>query len=489
MRRRIRNALTLAALVLFQPFSGCGPNMDDPAKVLERASLEIDGGRYQQAIDILEAYEERKPGNADIAEQLAFACSQKGDHRMAAYHFGRLAELSPDRQQALLFAAQSLVEAGDPSGAMMLYESYLSSNNADAGAALSFASLALQQGQPDKALGAYNLAYNAKPSGDTALAMARIYLDRGNDAQATIWYERALASHPESAGDALLGLAEIALRKKDFAQAEKLVERLNREFPGTLETSPLQNLPTQLAQWRQEQEKLRKAREALAAKPAPTPPPLIQAPVPVPEKETPARKARLSKEEAVELAESQEENEAADAPPSAIVSESPAPPPPRIIERAPEKAPGPLDLARKAREEARYEDAAKLYPRALGSEPSAAAWNEYSEVCMELGNSGQAFAASLEATRLDPYNAPYALQYLRVAQAVYEPRRFLGELVEMRRRFPDSPIITLALARAYWQVERNARNAGILYDEFLLKYPQHPLYDTAKKERDQLPQR
>jgi Tfp pilus assembly protein PilF len=484
---------------MFPPFFGCGLKEQSPSAVLSDAGRQLDQGNTQQAIDILEAYEERKPGNPQVLEQLAFAWAQKGEAKMAAYYFNRLAQVSPERQDALLFAAQSLEQGGDRPGAIALYEQYLAKNHEDAGACIAYARLAAAQGLADRALSSYHLAYELKPSGATASALARLYLDKNNEAQASVWYDTALKDHPDQTETALMGLLEIAIRQKDYPKADAYVTRLQKDFPGSLETSAMKDVPAQLAEWKQKQEDLRKATAALTAArlkppqpPPPPPPPVAEQPAPKPEAapesipidpDAPARPAdRLTKAEAVAKAASAEEQ--ADLNASVKAAAAPAP---HIVEPPPSAPPGPLELARKARDGGNLQEAARLYPHALAMEPTAAVWNEYSIVSLNLGNTGQAFAASLEATRMDPYNAGFALQYLRVAQAVYEPRRFLGELIQMRRRFPDAPVITLALARAYAQVDHNARNARILYDEFLLKYPNHPLYAQASKERDELP--
>jgi len=484
---------------MFLPFFGCGPSKNDPVSVTLQADEQLTQGNTQQAIDILEAYEERKPGNPLIIEQLAFAWAQKGEPKMAAYYFNRLAQISPDRQDALLFAAQSLEEGKDLQGALALYEQYLSKYNEDAGVNLSYARLAAQLGYSDRALSAYNRVFVLNPSGDTATAMGRLYLNSDNLPQATLWYDTALKDYPNSTENALMGLLEIALKKKNYDKAEQYVARLQKDFPGSLETSPLKDTPKQLAQWRLKQEELRKATAALATAPKPATGTVVKsAPAQEPKPKEPATKApdnitidpdipaqaadNFSKEDAVAQAESKEEAA------NIVAKETAATPAPHIVEPEPKAPPGPLEEARAAREAGRLDEAAKLYTRALAKEPSAGVWNEYSILSLDLGNTGQAFAASLEATRMDPYDVSFALQYLRVAQAVYEPRRFLGELVQMRHRFPNSPIITLALARAYWQVDHNARNARILYDEFLLKATKHPLYDQVKKERDQIPE-
>jgi hypothetical protein len=63
----------------------------------------------------------------------------------------------------------------------------------------------------------------------------------------------------------------------------------------------------------------------------------------------------------------------------------------------------------------------------------------------------------------------------------------MSEIVAMKNRFPDSPVITLALARAYWAVEKNAGMSRALYDEYLSKAPKNAATDSVRKERDSLP--
>jgi hypothetical protein len=79
------------------------------------------------------------------------------------------------------------------------------------------------------------------------------------------------------------------------------------------------------------------------------------------------------------------------------------------------------------------------------------------------------------------------VQYLSVAQTVYDSRRLMSEIVGMKKRFPNSPVITLALARAYWAVDHNVGMARLLYNEYLAKAPNNATTDSIRKERDSLP--
>ena len=108
-------------------------------------------------------------------------------------------------------------------------------------------------------------------------------------------------------------------------------------------------------------------------------------------------------------------------------------------------------------------------------------WNELSKVYLINGQAKNAITAALEAIRLDPRNIQYVLDYLRVIQRVKKTTDFVKELESAYARFPESPEITLALARAYLHVNRNNFAAAKLYRRFIQLAPNHPLRPEAEK--------
>ena len=451
---------------------GCSREPDAP-DVLAQAALAAERGSPREAADILEEFEERKPGNPEVIEQLAFYHTQLGDPLMASMYFVRLAELHPDDPSFLLYAVQSLVEAGDTNGALLGYERYLQVRPQDTGVWIALGDLAARSGQVETAIGAYSRAMEQRPSGQPALRLGQLYFSRGNPALAEQWFAAALQLDGPHVPEVLLGQAELALRQNQPEAAEAIVRRLQADFPGVIEESRLKDVPAQLAAWRARQEEARIAMEALRAQ--------QQA-----QAAAEAEAARIAAEQAaIESATGDTEVGPGrlDDKEEAVVRVE------RQQARQQQPPPGStLALARQARERGDVEEAARLYRRALGERVSAELWNEYSVFSMEIGQPQQAFAASLEAMRLDPQSLPYAMQYLNVAQEVQSPPRFLQELVQMRDRFPASPDLTLALARAYWRISNNSRNARLLYDEFQQMAPAHPQAAQARAERAQLPE-
>ena len=137
--------------------------------------------------------------------------------------------------------------------------------------------------------------------------------------------------------------------------------------------------------------------------------------------------------------------------------------------------------AKKATSGRDYEKAIQIYWDVLGRDNKRAdIWNKLSKVYLSDGQSKNAATAALEATRLDPENVQYVLDYLRVAQRVKRPADFIKELEIAYERFPSSPEITLSLARGYERIGLNNYAAGILYRRFIKMAPAHPLRPEAE---------
>lgn len=107
-------------------------------------------------------------------------------------------------------------------------------------------------------------------------------------------------------------------------------------------------------------------------------------------------------------------------------------------------------------------------------------WNLLSRAYLVDGQLNNAETAALEAVRLEPSGVAYTLDYLRVAQRTKEPVAFLAELETAYDRFPDSPEITLSLARAHERISEQTETARNLYLRFIDIAPNHPLVPEAR---------
>lgn len=137
--------------------------------------------------------------------------------------------------------------------------------------------------------------------------------------------------------------------------------------------------------------------------------------------------------------------------------------------------------AREATSKRNYDQAIQLYWDALGrTNQRADIWNALSKVYLIHGQAKNAATTALEATRLEPDNVLYVLDYLRVVQRVKKPADFIRELETAYDRFPRSPEITLSLARGYRRIGGNDYAASILYRRFIQIAPNHPLRPEAE---------
>lgn len=137
--------------------------------------------------------------------------------------------------------------------------------------------------------------------------------------------------------------------------------------------------------------------------------------------------------------------------------------------------------AKEATSRRNYERAIQLYWDALGrTNQRADIWNALAKVYLIDGQAKNAATTSLEATRLEPDNVLYVLDYLRVVQRVKKPADFIRELETAYDRFPRSPEITLSLARGYRRIGGNDYAASILYRRFIQIAPNHPLRPEAE---------
>ncbi len=128
-----------------------------------------------------------------------------------------------------------------------------------------------------------------------------------------------------------------------------------------------------------------------------------------------------------------------------------------------------------------YDKAIQFYWDVLGqTNQRADIWSALSKVYLIDGQTKNAATTALEATRLEPENAGYVLDYLRVVQRIKKPADFIKELETAYDRFPRSPEIILSLARGYRRVSGNDYAAKVLYQRFIKIAPKHPLRAEAE---------
>lgn len=477
---------------------GCGKKEPTQSEVLAMAQAQMAAGNHTAATSMLENYLAAHPGAFDVIDRLAFAYAEAGDPAMAAFYFNRAGEIDPAQPEYFLYAAQALEQINDSAGAANSYRKYLTANPDDATVYIQLAEMNAELGNRSAALDAYLQANRHRPDGTIQNAIARLYLESGNQAQAQTWFASAAQSGGTAREVALLGLLEIALRAERFADAEELVQTIDREFPGAIELSPLADSRRQLEEWRDAQEN---AAEALAALDDPVLGPAIPPPAATAPLDTDPPSVATVEEPAAEAASPSDPEQPAEAP----SPEAPPPSPPMDKEQLVAQAEARFETAQlfpapeeqnagttessdrqreygnfleQAREQVvmgNLDQAVRNFQRALArnnSDPEV--WRELSETQYQAGDFVRARASASEAVRRAPDDPGYLLQYLRVAQRTLPQSQLLRELEAARNRFPRSGAVALALGRAY-DAQGSRGYAGRMYREFLrLAPPDHP---------------
>jgi tetratricopeptide (TPR) repeat protein len=467
--------------ILFLIFSGCGERQPPVDELVVQAEELLDAGQIENAILILEKCQERAPERVDVLEALAFAYAAKGDPMLASMTFLRISELVPQRPEYRLYAAETLLQASDPKGAVAQYAAYLEVRPEDRAVWVTLADLYISQGRLNEALDALLAAEQIEARSQQRIAIGELYLRTGNLAQAQAWFARALEGDSAFRDEALLGLMETAIRSKRFADGEALLAQLDGEYPGRVDQSDLDNVRDQLLEWRRRQDA---AREAVAALEAQRPEivlneeipaadrPAEESPADIPAADQPAVIPETAVAEAMgEPAEELDgttpvDAEATPREPGRVATESYSGTIP-----ADSAAADHLSLARARRNEGSLDQAIRHYKKALilnDNQPQV--WAELSEAYLQAGNDRWAQATASEAMRRDPENPKMVLQFIRAAQRTMDSERLLREMEQAYRTFPNQPEIILVLARAYRDVG-NLRNARLLYRKFLEVVP------------------
>lgn len=455
-----KQILTLG-FIFFILFSGCAKREATIEERIAQAEELLNVGQIDGAILLLETALEQDPRRVDVMEPLAFAYAANQDPMLAAMTFMRIAELVSDQPEYLIYAAESLIEAGDVTGAIEPYRDYLVARPSDRAVWTILAKMHKEAGRLGESLEAYLASEQLESKASTQIEIGSLYLQSQNLAQAQSWFARALEGDSEFRDDALLGLLETAIRSKRFVEADALVKQLDAEYPGRLEQSPLDSVRDQLAEWTRRRDAAKAALAALEAK-----------------REEEKREAEQAEEaSAVE----QEAVEPSSGDPALVEAEVPAAEKPAEEPReeiAQTRPLNQLERARQNRETGQTDEAIRLFKQALiENDNQPGVWAELSELYLETGRDRWAQATASEAVRRDPENPQLVLQFLRAAEKTMDVNRLVREMESIYRKFPSEPDVLLAIGRIFAD-QGNTRNAVILYEKFLefapMNHPERP---------------
>lgn len=509
---RYRTGKSLLGFLLIAAFiSGCGGPQKKISKTLERASEARQEGDVNQAVQLLSNLNESFPGDPDILEALGMAYQAEPDPFAAAIALQQAVEADPTRTYLLKSVAENYAAVGDYSSARTAYERYLVDFPTDGEATMALADIYREANQVESAVDSYLRGYELleRPlRGEEAVVLGDLFFQLGNYPRAENFYQVALESGDLSELPALFGLLKINIANSNWSVAERVVERLDQEYPGALDASELYTVREDIADWKEARRRFQEEQEAnrLAnrenvenrlstqlSQPGERPTrPNTQPTLPPEEEETQETEPETNQQapNTDPSREASPEEETREQVPTGklAILEDPSETTLEIFqeEELPPTPPrsGPyvdIDKARELRRNGVYSEAVRLLWRVLGNNPSIPeAWHELSLAYFANNEAAAAETASLEAMRLDPRNPQYVLHHLEVIRKSRGRSVIIRELRLAQERFPDNPEILFELALGYEEVASDSRSAAYLYNRFLDDYPNHPLASEVR---------
>jgi len=473
---------------------GCSDPEARFGEEIERAGSLIEEGRYDEAIEVLNALNEQFPDRGRVLNEMGRAYEGAGEGFFAGLFYEQAGRADPNYGESLFAAARFFRAEGDRSRALAVIDDYLELYPDDAEAWRFSGELLGDSRRFQSALSAHLRAERLDGPArnpEYAATMGELYLHAGNLAQAEAHFQTALDEAPGDRFRALMGLLGTTYRREDYPRAEEVLNLLNEEFPGAVESSALAIAQEQILVWRLQQEALAEQIAALEDR-TEVEGSSSEANATVGEEPASSGESEDSVQDGLAVDPQGggkfagiDDGSLADGP--VIAGEEPEPEP-EPLPPPPPPEPSTFEKAVAAREEGDFDAAVSLFWKAVQETPEdSLVWAELSKTYLMEGDSENAEIAILEALRRDPESLQYTLSYLNVVQQSRSRSRFMEELENAYNRIPNSPDIVLAMARAYAQPGGNPANAAYFYREFLEMAPSHPEVVAARRELNALP--
>ena len=455
-------ALFLAAVCLVIP--GCAEPQPTLEESLRLVNQHLAAGRPEQAISLLESLDAKFSNRIEVLEPLGFLNAEMKNHTVAAGYFIQASRAAPTRREFLLYAAQSYKLANNPQDATNQYYLYLDTNPTDSSIWKNLGELQQESGDMTAAIKAYLESYRHQADGEIAVRLGKLFDLADNQPQAKSWLQTALQLKDGAEENAMLGLLELAIKQKDFTTAVALVKNIDENYPDRLDVSHLASMREELKKWREQQVELyRELKEQERV----THEFHERASFADIENKISASSPEAGPLEIQRIPQTMGRNTIVDRTRESALDVSVAP-----------RTKNPQNLlaeARRHNEAGQYKLAIREYREILRIyDQSAEIWSELAHVYSSVNQPLWARLISMEAIRRDPTNLNYTLQYLDLAPQTQTPQRYFKELLQAKKKFPQSPDITLALARANNTIMDNPRLAAGLYREFLEMAADHP---------------
>lgn len=183
-------------------------------------------GRYQQAIDVLEASDSLSTSEHFLMGRAYQALYQ---HRQAVQHFARADTTTP---QVLIAWGQSLRELGQTSAARHRYEHAYQADSTNLRVAAPLAALYADRDRWPEVRTIYRQLLHDDPDNPVLLTrLATAYHAMDSIQAARIYYERALQYNPKNV-KGTLRLSSLHLTQDSLAAAQRVIAQILRHYPN-----------------------------------------------------------------------------------------------------------------------------------------------------------------------------------------------------------------------------------------------------------------
>tara|TARA_B100001093_G_scaffold123627_1_gene116210 strand:+ start:1138 stop:2655 length:1518 start_codon:yes stop_codon:yes gene_type:complete len=428
-------------------------------------------GNFAEAIKILRELNEEFPDSPEVLTQLGRALLETQAYPLAAFRFEQALSVGGENEIHKL-AAEAHLKSGDEKNAQLNFAKSLDFFPEDLPIWLSNARLLSKMGRDTDALNAYTKASELCDNQD-CLMVAELFFKKKLWTQAERWYRESAKREKSITPEPLLGLLRISLIRGQENKAETLALAIEKNNPGTIDSTDLNNEVADLLKRRRLADLLEsgistKEKGVTELSAVLLGRKVISGVSPVVSNgpklgSLPTLKDSIENEEMVLEANTSDEIFSSEQNIFGLANAFAEP----IIE---EKTLSHIESSRESYLNGGYTLALFHAREALKENSSdSEAWRMCSQAHFQLGQSREAEMTILEAIRHNPFDLLTRMDYLRIARETLSPRRYLIELEKGKELFPESTEILWELARRYHLVERMPITAGILYRE-VLKY-------------------
>ncbi|MGB0743675.1 MAG: tetratricopeptide repeat protein [Opitutales bacterium] len=255
----LKRTLFILLIATMAGMLGCTSPEDKRAKQLEEARELTEAGSYEAAMVILEALALDYPNDPEILQSIGQVYWLDENPTMAAFFLEEAHLQRPQDVELLYRTYQALEAAGQPTGATLEKLVALSPETMTQDLWRKLGAHRAQNNELEAALEAYLKGVNPDeetPPTETSVAIGQLFAQLNNTAQAISWFEIGSNNDNPSARTALFGLLSIHLSQKDWPAAEATLARLEKQFPGAVETSEWKQASDELKRWRAAQDEM-----------------------------------------------------------------------------------------------------------------------------------------------------------------------------------------------------------------------------------------